>query len=102
MCSNGPPVDTLLFVVTSQVLVQVQYVELNPVDLQKLMPHRAGQEIPQAPLVVGHGGGGFVVRSNVDNFKEGDEIIFLADPRRNGAFATHVVVDAQCVGKIPQ
>jgi NADPH:quinone reductase len=94
-------VDTLPICGDSQVLIQVQYVELNPVDLQKLMPHRAGQEIPQAPLVVGYGGGGFVVRSNVDNFKEGDEIIFLADPRRNGAFATHVVVDAQCVCKIP-
>ncbi|KAI2499266.1 oxidoreductase [Fragilaria crotonensis] len=87
----------------NQVLIRVQHVELNPVDLQKLLPSKAGQEIQErdSPLIVGYGGAGFIVHSKVDGFKESDEVVFLADPRRSGAYATHVVVDAQCVTKIP-
>lgn len=87
----------------NQVLIRVQCVELNPVDLQKLLPSKARQEIQErdSPLIVGYGGAGFIVHSKVDGFKESDEVVFLADPRRSGAYATHVVVDAQCVTKIP-
>lgn len=85
----------------NQVLISVAFTEVNPVDLQKLQPHKAGQEIPSSPLIVGYGGSGVVVLSKVDGMKEQDPVVFLADPRRAGAYATHVVVDAQCVTKIP-
>jgi NADPH:quinone reductase len=95
--------DTLPHCRENQVLIRVQYVELNPVDLQKLLPSKAGQAIQEreAPLIVGYGGAGFVVHSRVDGFEENDEVVFLADPKRSGAYSTHVVVDARCVTKIP-
>ena len=82
-----------------QVLIKVEYVELNPVDLQKLQPHnKSGQQIPNGPMVVGYGGSGIVVETATNSaFQPNQRVIFLADPRKRGAYATHVVVDEQCV-----
>ena len=95
--------DTLPHCGENQVLIRVQYVELNPVDLQKLLPSKVGQEIPEreASLIVGYGGAGIVIQSRASGFEENDKVVFLADPRRSGAYATHVAVDAMCVTRIP-
>jgi NADPH:quinone reductase-like Zn-dependent oxidoreductase len=84
----------------NQVLIQVHYVELNPVDLQKLNA-KPGQPVPNPPLIVGYGGSGVVMETSSDMFEKGDEVAFLGDPSRRGALATHVVADAPCVAKIP-
>mmetsp|Transcript_1283 Transcript_1283/g.1651 ORF Transcript_1283/g.1651 Transcript_1283/m.1651 type:complete len:358 (+) Transcript_1283:126-1199(+) len=92
-----------------EILVRVEFAELNPVDLQKLHPgpDKAGLAVPKPPLVTGYGGSGTIVAFHGGNSEEksqlkvGDSVIFLADPRRSmGAYATHVVVDEQCVAKV--
>jgi len=88
-----------------EVLIRVEFAELNPVDLQKLQAQKAPQTVPNPPLVTGYGGSGTIVGFHdskaPSSLEIGDRVIFLADPRRSkGAYATHVVVDCPCVTKI--
>eukprot|EP00549_Striatella_unipunctata_P019654 CAMPEP_0118673600 /NCGR_PEP_ID=MMETSP0800-20121206/419_1 /TAXON_ID=210618 ORGANISM="Striatella unipunctata, Strain CCMP2910" /NCGR_SAMPLE_ID=MMETSP0800 /ASSEMBLY_ACC=CAM_ASM_000638 /LENGTH=348 /DNA_ID=CAMNT_0006568695 /DNA_START=892 /DNA_END=1938 /DNA_ORIENTATION=+ len=89
-----------------QVLIKVQYAELNPVDLQKLQPNKAGQDVPPSncngSLVVGYGGSGIIVDTKSQEYTIGQSVVFLADSRRPGAYATHIVVDQECVAAIQQ
>ena len=105
-----------------EVLIRVEYAELNPVDLQKLNGGpRSGQDVPDPPMVVGYGGSGTVVQVNNagssstntggggdndgdllkdESLQVDDKVIFLADPRRKGALATHVVCNVRSVCKL--
>mmetsp|Transcript_22050 Transcript_22050/g.32581 ORF Transcript_22050/g.32581 Transcript_22050/m.32581 type:complete len:352 (-) Transcript_22050:35-1090(-) len=110
----GPPMEVLEFGTLDtlpsttnddDILIRVEFAELNPVDLQKLQAQKSGLDVPEPPLVIGYGGSGTIVSlhdaKSSSHLKVGDSVIFLADPRRSkGAFASHVVVDRQCVAKV--
>eukprot|EP00536_Pseudo-nitzschia_multiseries_P006542 jgi/Psemu1/193394/e_gw1.140.71.1 len=94
----------------NDVLIQVCYSDVNPVDLQKMRgrENEAGRPVANPPLhVPGYGGSGRVVKRDKDNGKDnrcwnnGTPVSFLADPTRMGSYATFVVVDANCVARIP-
>ena len=115
-----PRVDELFRLLgANDVLIEVKFTDVNPVDLQKLRGREAmvGCPVQNPPHVPGYGGSGVVVKvgseitncsnnnnnnnSNGIRVKEGQPVCFLADPTRLGSYGTHVVVDANCVAKIP-
>jgi NADPH:quinone reductase-like Zn-dependent oxidoreductase len=93
------------------VLIQVCYSDVNPVDLQKL----AAQKTRRAdvvlyrtdgsgyPFITGYGGTGIVVAVGEKGPRNllGKEVCFLGDPSRPGSYATHVVTDGRCVVELP-
>lgn len=87
------------------VLIQVSYSDLNPVDFQKLKGGRLdGNPVPNPPFVPGYGGSGIVqeVGSQGPQHLMGKNVCFLVDPTRGrGSYASHVVVDSRCVAAIP-
>lgn len=87
-----------------ELLLEVAFAELNPVDLQKLNPRLAGQDIPNGPLVVGYGGSGTVVACGA-GVPEGEwlqkRVVFLCDSRKPGSYATHVVVHVKSAAVLP-
>ncbi len=90
----------------SDVLIQVAYSDINPVDLQKLSANKpAGTPIVKenAPFVPGFGGSGTIIdvgRQAPAHWK-GKEVCFISDPTRQGSYATHVFVDFRCVALLP-
>ncbi|KAL3922502.1 MAG: hypothetical protein SGILL_002167 [Bacillariaceae sp.] len=86
------------------ILVEVRYTDVNPVDLQKLAGRddQRGKPIANSPHVPGYGGSGEVrdIGANVSSFSKGDSVCFLADPSRRGSYASHIVVNANCVAKL--
>jgi NADPH:quinone reductase-like Zn-dependent oxidoreductase len=88
------------------VLIQVSYSDVNPVDLQKLCGRGDNAAVSNPPHVPGYGGSGIVlaVGSNIsipDEWK-GRAVCFLGDPgRRMGSYSTHVTVDVRCVARLP-
>jgi NADPH:quinone reductase len=89
----------------NDLLIEVKYVELNPVDLQKLNA-KPGLEVPTvaAPLIVGYGGSGIVSRVGTGLSTDewaGKRVCFLCDSSRPGSYATHVAVDHRCVSVVP-
>lgn len=88
------------------VLIQVLYTDVNPVDLQKLRGRSDNAALAKPPHVPGYGGSGIVleVGSNISTPDEwkGKAVCFLGDPgRRMGSYATHTMVDIRCVARIP-
>jgi NADPH:quinone reductase-like Zn-dependent oxidoreductase len=88
------------------VLIQVSYTDLNPVDFQKLKGGGRqidGSPVPDPPFVPGYGGSGIVqeVGSQGPQHLMGKNVCFLVDPTRRGSYASHVVVDSRCVAAIP-
>lgn len=91
----------------NDLLVEVSFTDVNPVDLQKLRgrENMVGQPVANPPHVPGYGGSGKVVGvgsaiGDATSWR-GQSVCFLADPSRMGSYATHVVVDVNCVAKIP-
>ena len=96
------------------VLIKVSFTDVNPVDLQKLRgnDNMVGRSVEHPPHVPGYGGSGTVVgvgsaiqqdtdtTAAADSWK-GQRVCFLADPARMGSYATYVVVDVNCIAKIP-
>ena len=88
----------------TDVLIQVAYSDVNPVDLQKLQGGRNnGQPVQDPPFVPGFGGSGTVlaVGKEAPPQLRGQAVCFLADPSRPGSYATHIVVDYHCVATLP-
>lgn len=90
----------------NDLLIEISFTDVNPVDLQKLRgrDNMLGQPVNNAPHVPGYGGSGKVVGvgseiSDAASWK-GKRVCFLADPSRLGSYATHILVDVNCVAKI--
>jgi len=87
-----------------QVLIKVAFSDLNPVDLQKLQngPPVVDENVF---LIPGYGGSGTVeqVGSAAPKALVGRQVCFLVNPEssNNGSYASHVVVDHQCVAALP-
>lgn len=99
--------DELLRLRPDDVLVEVSFTDVNPVDLQKLRgrDNMVGRPVDNPPHVPGYGGSGIVVGvgsaiRDAASWK-GQPVCFLADPSRMGSYATHIAVDVNCVAKIP-
>jgi NADPH2:quinone reductase len=89
-----------------EVLIQVSYSDVNPVDLQKLRGRNDNAAVSNPPHVPGYGGSGIVleVGSNISNPEQwkGRAVCFLGDPgRMMGSYATHTKLDKRCVARIP-
>lgn len=104
--SGGP--ETLDFLPLSvkeeegrdDVLIRVEYAELNPVDLHKL---RVKLPAGAPPQVVGFGGSGVIERDRQDGSGGvGTRVVFFQDARRAGSYATHIAVDRRLVIGIPK
>ena len=90
---------TLPVPVTGELLLTVEYSDVNPVDYQKLHGSRG------FPLIPGFGGAGRVRTVPVADqltsaFSPGDRVAFLASPS-GGSFASHAVVSAQLCCRLP-
>lgn len=92
---------------STDVLIQVAYSDINPVDLQKLHANKPiGTPITtpnKAPFVPGFGGSGTVldVGGEAPAHWKGKQVCFLADPTRQGSYATHILVDYRCAALLP-
>lgn len=89
----------------NDVLIKVSFTDVNPVDLQKLRGRHnmLGRPVENPPHVPGYGGSGTVVGAGsaiLATHWKGLHVCFLADPTRLGSYATHVVVNVNCVAKI--
>ena len=88
------------------VLIRVEYTDVNPVDLQKLAGRagQTGQPVASPPHVPGYGGSGVVVDVGPGcrrSFAKGQAVCFLADPSRpHGSYATHIAVNEKCVAEV--
>jgi NADPH2:quinone reductase len=86
------------------VLIQVAYSDVNPVDLQRLHGNQSvGTPVKESPFVPGSGGSGIVedVGPQAPQHWKGKQVCFLADPARQGSYASHICVDSRCVALIP-
>ena len=89
----------------TDVLIQVAYSDLNPVDLQKLHGNKPAGTLMASkdPFVPGFGGSGTVIQvgSKAPAHWKGKQVCFLSDPTRQGSYATHILVDYRCVALLP-
>jgi NADPH:quinone reductase len=90
------------------VLIRVEFCDLNPVDLQKLAQKRAVTTTASVPFIPGFSGSGVVLAmgsssscnsSNSHNITIGANVVFLT--ATGGAFAEYIVVDVRAVAVIP-
>jgi len=91
---------------SQDVLIQIAYTDINPVDLQKLHGNKNfGRPIigTSTPFIPGYGGSGTIidVGQDVPTEWKGRDVCFIADPTRPGSYATHILVDSRCVAMIP-
>jgi NADPH2:quinone reductase len=93
--------------VSTDVLIEVAYSDINPVDLQRLQSNKpSGTPIingNDTPFIPGFGGSGTVleVGSQAPAHWKGKQVCFLSDPSRQGSYATHILVDYRCVALLP-
>lgn len=88
----------------NDLLIEIAYSDVNPVDLQKLRGNKGpGHPVVNPPFVPGFGGSGTVlsVGQQAPSEWKGENVCFLADPSRRGSYATHILVDYRCVALIP-
>ena len=90
-------------------LVQVAWSDVNPVDLQKLGGGwRAGEPVDDPPFVTGFAGSGVVVKQgegtpDVKSFPAGTRVSFLVNPSScRGSYAEYCIVDSRAVAVIPK
>jgi NADPH2:quinone reductase len=77
-----------------EVLVQNYFAGLNFIDTY----YRSGLYIQDLPFVGGQEGGGIIVKSTVEEFKEGDRVVYMGF----GSYAEYTKVSATKVIKVPE
>ena len=89
----------------TEMLIQVAYSDVNPVDGHKLTAKPEGTPTPNGRLIVGYGGSGFVQAMGdsvpAESFSIGDKVVLLCDSSKDGSYATHVCVDYRLVTIVP-
>ena len=94
----------------ADVLIEISYSDVNPVDLQKLsnfkVPSSKETDTDPSPnYVPGFGGAGKVLKGGCDVPSNllGKRVCFLCDPSRplEGSYATHCIVDHRQVAVLP-
>lgn len=90
----------------NQVLVKVAYAGINPVDYKTRQGKGWGADAIQKnlfdnsePAILGFDVAGEVVKSNHDNFSEGDRVAALTF--NGGCYSEYVAVDAKMLAKVP-
>lgn len=84
-------------------LVKIKAVSVNPVDYKVRSNSVKGKELDE-PKILGWDASGIVeaTGSEVEYFKEGDEVFFAGDITRPGSNAEYQVVDERIVGHKPK
>jgi len=92
----------------TDLLIKVEYSDLNPVDHHKLNSKPEGTPTPahRTPFVVGFGGSGVVeaVSSTADEATcrfLNKRVVFIVDPDKGGSYSQYVNVDRRIVAVIP-
>ena len=90
----------------NQVLVKIAYAGINPVDYKTRQGKGWGAQAIQKnlfddnePAILGFDMAGEVVKSNNDNFKEGEQVAALTF--NGNCYAEYVAVDANMLAKVP-
>ena len=93
----------------TDVVVKVEYSDLNPVDHHKLGSKPEGTPTPahRTPFIVGFGGSGLVetISPTADEATRqflGKRVVFIVDPAKDGSYAQYVCVDRRLVATIPE
>jgi NADPH:quinone reductase len=79
--------------VLGEVLVRNRFAGLNFIDTY----YRSGLYQQEIPFIGGQEGGGVIVKSTVDEFKEGDQVVYMGF----GSYAEYTKVSAAKVIKVP-
>ena len=94
---------------STDVLIKIEYSDLNPVDHHKLNMKADGVETPdhRTPYIVGFGGSGIVeeVSTTADDETRSllnKRVIFIADPSKDGSYAEYICCDRRIVSPIPE
>jgi NADPH:quinone reductase len=88
----------------NDLLIEIAYADMNPVDLQKLQGNKGpGHPVANGAFIPGFGGSGIVMDTGrlVPLEWKGQRVCFLGDPSRQGSYATHILVDHRCVTVLP-
>jgi len=86
-------------------LIKIKAVSVNPVDFKKRTNFgQPSNEVLSTPLIVGWDASGVVekIGSEVQLFKEHDEVYFAGSIVRQGANAEYAIVDERIVGRKPK
>ncbi|WP_201508376.1 NADP-dependent oxidoreductase [Psychrobacter alimentarius] len=90
----------------SQVLVKIAYAGINPVDYKTRQGKGWGADNIRKekfdndqPAILGFDMAGQVVKSNSDQFSEGEQVAALSF--NSGCYAEYVVIDAKLLAKVP-
>ena len=94
---------------STDVLIKIQYSDLNPVDHHKLNMKADGVDTTdhRTPYIVGFGGSGIVeeISSTADDETRSllnKRVVFIADPSKDGSYAEYICCDRRIVSPIPE
>lgn len=91
-------------IAATDVLIEVKYAGVNPVDWKVREGWLASENLHQLPLVLGWDVAGVItqVGPEVTQFRPGDEVYAFSDLSKDGAYAQFISVDAALVARKPK
>lgn len=91
-------------VAEDDVLIEVAYTSVNPVDWKVREGWLAEEELHQLPLILGWDVAGTIAKvgENVTDFQVGEPVYAFGDLTKDGAYAQFISVNAALVAKKPQ